>query len=99
MKHGCLLGACAVLLAAGALATNVEPVPPPVPPAPLVLITGKALDGSGGELHDARIGIARGKISSLRAAGDANEIDLRGYTVLPGWIDTHVHLELYFDRA
>jgi imidazolonepropionase-like amidohydrolase len=26
-------------------------------------------------------------------------IDLRGYTVLPGWIDTHVHLDSHFDRT
>jgi imidazolonepropionase-like amidohydrolase len=29
----------------------------------------------------------------------AATIDLRGYTVMPGWIDTHVHLELHFDRT
>jgi len=28
----------------------------------------------------------------------ATTIDLRGYTVLPGWIDTHVHLDSHFDR-
>src|SRR4030095_9184899 len=27
----------------------------------------------------------------------AHTIDLRGYTVLPGWIDTHVHLDSRFD--
>ena len=29
----------------------------------------------------------------------ATVIDLRGYTVFPGWIDTHVHLDSHFDRT
>src|SRR5512139_3508266 len=73
-------------------AAQVSPVPPPAPPAgPVVLLTSQALDGRGKVLRDARIGVANGKITSLSAAGGA-VIDLRGYTVLPGWIDTHVHL-------
>src|SRR4051812_2361788 len=65
----------------------------------VVLITDRALDGRGGVLRGARIGIAKGKIVSLAARGGARTIDLRGYTVLPGWIDTHVHLASHFDRA
>jgi imidazolonepropionase-like amidohydrolase len=85
------------LLASSVRAADIAPVPPPPPPAPVVILTGRALDGAGSVLHDVRIGVANGKISSLQAPVTASVIDLRGYTVLPGWIDTHVHLELHFD--
>ena len=81
---------------------QVSPIPAPPPPAGrVVILTDGALDGRGGVLTGARIGVAGGKITSLAAApsGDATTIDLRGYTVLPGWIDTHVHLDSHFDRT
>ena len=71
---------------------------------------GRGCDGEGddlpenafmyvGTLEDARIGVANGKITSLEAAVEGSVIDLTGYTVLPGWIDTHVHLSSHFDRT
>jgi len=92
-----------VLLSAFALgnafAADVEPVPAPLPPAgPVLILTSHALDGHGGLLEDARIGVANGKITSLDAS-DGDIIDLTGYTVLPGWIDTHVHLGSHFDQT
>lgn len=83
-----------------AVAGQVAPVPPPPPPGPVVLIVDHALDGRGGVLRDLRLGIVGGRIATLHesAAAGARTIDLRGYTVLPGWIDTHVHLDSHFDR-
>ena len=78
----------------------VEPLPAPLPPpGPVVILTTHALDGHGGTLEDARIGVADGKITSLAAPRGGAVIDLRGYTVLPGWIDTHVHLSSHWDRT
>jgi imidazolonepropionase-like amidohydrolase len=94
-----LIIATAALIACGAPAAEVPPLPAPASPGPVVLLTGKALDGAGAVLRGARIGVANGKISSLAAPTAGPVIDLRGYTVMPGWIDTHVHLELHFDRA
>ncbi len=37
--------------------------------------------------------------SSLTAGAGGTEIDLRGYTVMPGWIDTHVHLDSHWNSA
>jgi imidazolonepropionase-like amidohydrolase len=83
-----------------ALAAQVAPVASPSPPAPVVILTDYALDGRGGVLSNARVGVAQGKVTSLTAsAADGAAIDLRGYTVLPGWIDTHVHLDSHFDRS
>ena len=82
------------------VAAAVEPVPAPPPPqGPVVILTSHALDGHGGVLEDARIGVANGKITSLDAAEEGELIDLRDYTVLPGWIDTHVHLASHFDKT
>jgi imidazolonepropionase-like amidohydrolase len=81
-------------------AAEVAPIASPFPPAgPLLLLTDHALDGQGGTLSGARIGVAGGRITSLAAPDGGTVIDLRGYTVLPGWIDTHVHLASHFDRS
>jgi imidazolonepropionase-like amidohydrolase len=94
--------AFSLLLVAPALVAQVAPIPaPPAPAGPIVIITDHALDGRGAVLNNARIGVAQGKITSLAApqSSNATTIDLRGYTVLPGWIDTHVHLDSHFDRT
>ena len=78
--------------------SQIALLPPPPPASSVVLITDRALDGRGGVLRGARIGVANGRIASLAARGGGATIDLRGYTVLPGWIDTHVHLESHFNR-
>jgi len=91
--------ALVVLLALRVATADVAPVPPPPPPVgPTLLLTDRALDGRGGSLRGARIGVANGRITSLAATRAATVIDLRGYTVMPGWIDTHVHLASHFDR-
>ena len=92
----------AVALFARVLGAQVAPVPAPAAPAgPIVILTDRALDGRGGMLRNARIGVEQGKITSLvePSSKGATTIDLRGYTVLPGWIDTHVHLDSHFDRT
>jgi imidazolonepropionase-like amidohydrolase len=92
----------ALALFASSLGAQVVPVAPPAPTSgPTVILTDRALDGRGGVLANARIGIARGRITSLSAPSSpgVTTIDLRGYTVLPGWIDTHVHLDSHFDRT
>jgi imidazolonepropionase-like amidohydrolase len=72
---------------------------PPAPDAAVVLVTDHALDGIGGQLRNVRIQVAGGKIVSLSAPTGNSTIDLRGYTVLPGWIDAHVHIASHFDRT
>ncbi|HEY3783851.1 MAG TPA: amidohydrolase family protein [Steroidobacteraceae bacterium] len=71
----------------------------PLPTGPTVLIVGRALDGVGGTLHNVRIHVKDGKIASVSGPVNATAIDLRGYTVLPGWIDAHVHVASHFDRT
>jgi len=92
------VGLCVLALPLSAQVPALSPTPVPTP---IVLLTDRALDGRGGVMSNARIGVADGKIASLDAPTPrgASVIDLRGYTVLPGWIDTHVHLESHFDRT
>src|SRR5262245_52479142 len=63
----------------------------------VVLQTSTILDGKGGTLRNQQIVIDGGKISSVKAGNAKANYDLRGLTVMPGWIDTHVHLSWHFD--
>jgi imidazolonepropionase-like amidohydrolase len=65
----------------------------------IVLIADQALDGVGGKLRNIRIHVKDGKILSLSGPADEPAIDLRGYTVMPGWIDAHVHIASHFDST
>jgi imidazolonepropionase-like amidohydrolase len=99
MPHSQRLTVFFFFLTASAAMAQVEPIPAPPPPVgPMVLLTTHALDGHGAELENVRIGVASGKIVSLDAPIEGTVIDLRGYTVLPGWIDTHVHLDSHWNR-
>jgi len=80
------------------LAAQAGPVPPAPPAGTIVLVTDRALDGRGSVLRGSRIAVSGGKITSLNASGGDMTIDLSRYTVLPGWIDTHVHLDSHWDR-
>jgi imidazolonepropionase-like amidohydrolase len=63
----------------------------------IVLQTSVLLDGKGGVLKNQQIVIADGRIVSVGPGNAKVDYDLRGLTVMPGWIDTHVHLEWHMD--
>src|SRR6266850_806895 len=62
----------------------------------IVLQTSTILDGKGGVLKNQQIVIQGSRIQSVRATTLPATYDLRGLTVMPGWIDTHVHLNWHF---
>jgi len=64
--------------------------------APVVLRVGTLLDGKGGVQHSTDIVIQQGKIQKIASANGAAGYDLRTLTVLPGLIDTHVHIAWHF---
>ncbi|HTP33134.1 MAG TPA: amidohydrolase family protein [Candidatus Acidoferrales bacterium] len=69
----------------------------PVFAQPIVLQTTTILDGKGGVLRNQRLIIDGPKISSVTSGQGPAGYDLRGLTVMPGWIDTHVHLNWHFN--
>jgi len=65
---------------------------------PVVIKTGTLIDGKGRVLKNQEIVIEAGKIASIGPARQKPTVDLSGLTVMPGWIDTHVHITWYFNK-
>jgi imidazolonepropionase-like amidohydrolase len=63
---------------------------------PILLKAGLLLDGKGGVQHNAGIVIDGGKILKIDASVRGAGYDLTGLTVMPGLIDTHVHIASHF---
>jgi len=63
----------------------------------LVLQTGTLLDGKGAVLKNQRIVIEGGRIVSVGPGSGRADYNLSGLTVMPGWIDTHIHLHWHMD--
>lgn len=81
--------AAVVLAAEGAAAQ--------APPARRQVIAASTLfDGRGGVLHDTRVVIENGRIVAIDPAAGPVDHDLRGLVVMPGWIDSHVHITWSF---
>ncbi len=64
--------------------------------APIVLQVSTLLDGRGHVLHNTRVVVRNGKIAAIDPKATGTMYDLRGLTVMPGWIDTHVHITWHF---
>jgi imidazolonepropionase-like amidohydrolase len=64
----------------------------------IVIATSTILDGRGRVLHDSRIVIEGSKIVAIDQKHGPADYDLRGLTVLPGWIDSHVHITWSFGK-
>jgi imidazolonepropionase-like amidohydrolase len=66
---------------------------------PIVIQAGTLLDGQGGVVRNAVIRVEGTRIAAVgpgASAGAGTTYNLKGLTVLPGWIDTHVHLDWHF---
>jgi imidazolonepropionase-like amidohydrolase len=79
--------------------------PTPAPPKRTVIAASSVLDGKGHVLHDTRIVVEGSNIVAVEqnaihpnnnAEAGPVDYDLRGLTVLPGWIDAHVHITWSF---
>ena len=64
----------------------------------VVIRTSTLLDGKGHVLKNTDLAIEGGRIVRVGKASGKAAIDLTGMTVMPGWIDTHVHATWYFNQ-
>jgi imidazolonepropionase-like amidohydrolase len=62
----------------------------------IVIAANTLLDGKGKVVHDTRIVIEGSKIVTIDPKASPVDYDLRGLTVMPGWIDSHVHITWSF---
>jgi len=65
-------------------------------PPDVTIRAGRLLDGRGGSRQDVVLTIRDGKIASVGQSPARVTHDLSKYTLLPGFIDTHVHLLWHF---
>ena len=77
--------------------------PAPSDPAPakgLVLTADRVLDGRGGVVENHGVVVREGRITAVlpeeELPTDSERLDFPGATILPGFIDTHVHLDWHF---
>src|SRR5437773_2086062 len=68
----------------------------PAPSKRIVIATSTVLDGQGHVLRNTRIVIEGSKIVAIDPKAGPVDYDLRGLTVLPGWIDAHVQVTWSF---
>lgn len=87
-----------IVVIAGAAAAMVLPSASqsPTQSKRVVIAAGTVLDGKGGVLRNTRIVVEGGKIVAIDPKAAPVDYDLRGLTVMPGWIDAHAHLTWSF---
>ncbi|HEX7840375.1 MAG TPA: amidohydrolase family protein [Kofleriaceae bacterium] len=83
----CWLGFCAIPPLAAAQTAA---------PRRIVIAAGTLLDGKGHVLHNTRIVVEGARIVAIDPKAAPVDYDLRGLTVLPGWIDAHAHVTWSF---
>jgi imidazolonepropionase-like amidohydrolase len=67
-------------------------------PKRIVIAASTLLDGKGHVLKNTRVVIEGEKIVAIDPKAGPVDYDLSGLTVLPGWIDSHVHITWSFDE-
>jgi imidazolonepropionase-like amidohydrolase len=70
----------------------------PAPSKRIVIAASTVLDGKGGVLRDTRIVVEGSKVVAIDSKASPVDHDLRGLTVLPGWIDAHDHITWIFGK-
>lgn len=85
-----------ILFVSAALVAPAQPVL--AKPKRIVIAADVILDGKGGVLRNTRIVIEGSRIVAIDPKAAPVAYNLRGMTVLPGWIDSHVHITWSFDE-
>jgi imidazolonepropionase-like amidohydrolase len=88
----CLTRLAIALLAAGLVSAHAHAQDP------VVITAGEALDGTGRALGPTTVVVEGSTINVVRRSSrERPSYDLSRYTLLPGGIDTHVHIDSHFD--
>ena len=64
----------------------------------VVIAASTVFDGKGKVLHNTRIVVEGSKIVAIDPKAGPVDYDLRGLTILPGWIDAHDHITWSFGK-
>ena len=98
MTRASLLAVVAVL--ASACASAPSPQRDPSPCATVVLVADRVFDGRGGRLENHGVVVREGRITAVLPVAElpagGQRLDFPGGAILPGFIDTHVHLHWHF---
>lgn len=89
-----------LMIAAAAIAVSAAPAPvggQPAAPRRIVIAASTMLDGRGRVVRNTRIVVEGARIVAIDPGAGPVDHDLRGLTVLPGWIDAHAHITWSFD--
>jgi imidazolonepropionase-like amidohydrolase len=83
-----------ILLFAGTLSALAQT------PSPkrIVIAAGTLFDGKGHVVRNTRIVVEGSKIVAIDPKAGPVDYDLRGLTVMPGWIDAHAHITWIFGK-
>src|ERR1041384_4669991 len=68
------------------------------PGATTTIRARQVIDGRGGVTNNATVTVRDGKIVSVGNASGTPTIDLGNLTLMPGFIDVHVHIGWHFDE-
>jgi len=82
---------CALLFASGAAVLATAQAPQTI-----TIRVGRLIDGRGGSQQNVVVTIRDGKIASIGKSNGQVTHDLSKLTLLPGFIDTHVHILWHF---
>ena len=77
---------------------SLTPAQSPAKHKRIVIAATAVLDGKGRVLRNTRIVIEGSKIVGIDPKAGPVDYDLRGLTVLPGWIDAHSHITWSFGK-
>jgi imidazolonepropionase-like amidohydrolase len=85
------------LLGALIVAAGIAPLAAQPTAQPITIRAAQVVDGKGGTVAGGVVTVRGSKIERVAAGGGAVTYDLGSLTLLPGFIDTHVHIGWHFD--
>jgi imidazolonepropionase-like amidohydrolase len=97
IRAACIILCLLTILVVCAVAEQ-NPTTAPAQKKRIVIDASMLLDGRGHVLRDRRVVVEGSKIVALDPKASPVDYDLRGFTVLPGWIDSHVHITWSFSE-